>query len=1241
MSSSNHSNLLVPANAIIPAVLALAVSGFSYLALTGTLESRRPRIVDDSQQPPSPVGAEGYSTSFARLWQDPFSDLKASETDGTGPASTTAVAAQIRLRVDNLQKSNPSNRVLCMPVLVPGGPYVESREQRRRTRYALLSALGDAGYSLIYPERMSYIELPVRVQTGPPGSERLIPRMVVPIKIHYRSSVESAPPDTVDNAKRLPPQYAAVVVLWINESQLGTYPLRAVSQIVEQVFGCVKPAKKVEPCDQAEPDEQPEGDKKPEVKQPIDVAIIGPSSSDGLLAMARDVDTWKNERKKKDDASTAAGDVPPAQQGWQHLLQRAKLPIPPIWLAPLTELAEQARYDSLLSSLRQRQGFSGGQFETVRLFSPRATVHRDALNDHGWNNKLILQGFMTGSRQRSGLQVVRTTGDDKSLVELLRQELKLRDAWPQLPSPWLPLSADPHVVLITERDTLYGQAFRHTFETAINEDLAALDPVPQRLHHFTYLRGADGQYPLSDKREEQPQTTATTPPNGYGNGYGNQAGRQQGAELAHGSGQFDYIRRLAQDIKDLRQQLLANNGDIKAIGLVGTDLFDKLLILRALRPEFPTVRFFTTELDARLAHRDELPYTRNLLVASHFALELDQRTFDRTVLPFRDSHQTATYFSVRLAVDHQDRAWRKLLSDPADPWGLRSSALQENPLKPLMFEIGRNGPYQLTAQRDASATLAAGKHHLAIHPSSPRESSPWASWWWLWRLLVVSATVVLATLGGLWFKQTEREGEQTRRYREITLVVAAVLLGALIVAASYQFHYRQLGASMGAVMVGAVLLIPVVGMVFLLVVTMLHFVDHKSDSRDEPSRPPADKPRMTLLGTAMLVSLALGVSVLILLTWDHQRADGQPLEFDSAISIWPPTLLRLAALVLGVWATGKAMRKLAYNQRKIEQEYGIPSADREPLTLRETLKKAFGQWRQGRLWSRPHTTEADPTALCQSYFEYERSDARLIRISIWAVVLFCFLLAVFQSTEYPALAYRGSVSQTTATLVLYLASLVTIFVFLLTLDALLVCQRLVDHLGGSHQNWHALSGCSRYDYEADRRGWLRTAAAPVVTVFVGERELRPNADGLNELVTVRLVGKRTRVVSNLLYLPFVLISVMLLARHPLLDSSYLPPALVVIIAAFAIALLSAAAYLRRTAARARLRGLARLQQQTSRSLLSSERGTKEKQLELIRQDMLAEGRGAFKPLSDDPLLGALAVPTVTATALLFLERYLT
>ncbi len=1216
MSERHSPPFSMPSDAIIPTLLVVAISGFSYLTLTGTLESRRPKIADDSQQPPVPVGAEGFESGFSRLWQDPFSGdyARVNQLSANPPPPcpelkiVCPVAIQIARRVKELQEKN--RKVLCMPVMVPGSPYVESREQRRRTRYASLSALGDAGFSLLHPERMSYITLPVCVQTGPRPSRKSI-NLVVPIKIHYRSQVD---PSSTRNAQdaNLKPKYAAVVVLWINENQLGVEPLSTISQVIEHVFANVQPN-----------NSGGDGTNDPAV----DIAIIGPSSSDVLLAMAREDEKW-----------------------------------------PMSKTAASARSD-LPKPAATPQYFSSGRFGEATLYSPRATIDRKALSKGGRDNQQQLKNFMQHPNPRSGLNVVRTSGDDRSLAHLLKEELRLRGAWPQ-PNPSLPLADKQHVVLITERDTLYGQAFRRTFETLLKAEC-----VPTRLHHFTYLRGIDGQYPRSDTLEDLP-ARSTDPSKG------DAAPQNTFKELPHGAGQFDYIRRLVRRIGDLRQQLQINGkGDIKAIGVVGTDLFDKLLVLRALRPHFPAAKFFTTDLDARFAHYDELPYTRNLLVASHFALELNGGTFGPTAPPFRDSYQTATYFSVRLAVDHEQRDWKSRLKeslpsgDPLDPWGLRDGPAY---LQPLMFEIGRGGPYQLTR--------SAVPNRPSIHPCSPRELAHWPSWWWLWRIVTMVMVLLVAAIAALITKisaptqdsaptsnsipntepvsitdpVTTKDKERGREAAFLRGCLFALLV-FLILWLGLTYAYLLFTSTpvttgkftqMATVMSATIL-------VYVTVLTMMHFAPLTAPSRvalagNEPSHNRTTKTTSVSIQAATALSALL---LLVLITRDHQNADGQPLTFSTGISVWPPTLIRLSALILAVVFAEKAIRKLDKNEVELERDYHITRTGKEPVQpsntvadwrhgflqhlrrLEANLKGTFANWRQGPLWT--HGADgADPVTLCQQYFKYERGGARLVRVAIWTATLFAFLLVIFQATEYPAISYRGSLSFWTATTVLYAASFAVMFMILFTLDALLVCQRLADHLGRKPQRWNTTIEESEYYREAKVRLWNQPTAGKTTEGKPTEDRLNPQADALSELVTIRFIADRTRVVGRLIYLPFILLTVMLLARHHLIDTSYLPPAVIVVLAGFFLALLAAGTYLRRSAARMKQRALDRLQQQLSRTYRSGEGSGVKEQVEIIIEDVIAERRGAFRPISDDPLLGALAVPSVIVTAMLVAERYM-
>ncbi|MEE8586510.1 MAG: hypothetical protein V3T83_16840, partial [Acidobacteriota bacterium] len=135
------------------------------------------------------------------------------------------------------------------------------------------------------------------------------------------------------------------------------------------------------------------------------------------------------------------------------------------------------------------------------------------------------------------------------------------------------------------------------------------DEEKQYIHVYTYLRGIDGQIPGAKKSNDGSQASGGI----------SSAGILSAAQIerAEGRSQYDYLRRMEQQLADTRQQ-----GDIRAVGVTGTDVYDKLLILRALRSSFRDTLFFTTDLDVRLLHPSEYDSVRNLLIASHFSLGL-------------------------------------------------------------------------------------------------------------------------------------------------------------------------------------------------------------------------------------------------------------------------------------------------------------------------------------------------------------------------------------------------------------------------------------------------------------------------------------------------------------------------------------------------------------------------------------------------------------------------------------------
>src|SRR4029077_18550027 len=110
-------------------------------------------------------------------------------------------------------------------------------------------------------------------------------------------------------------------------------------------------------------------------------------------------------------------------------------------------------------------------------------------------------------------------------------------------------------------------------------------------------------------------------------------------EATEGLDQSDFLRRLARQLKDEDTRWrLTGEGGIRAIGLLGSDIYDKLMILRALRSEFRDAVFFTNNFDAHFERRDDWADTRNLIIASPFGSAVPETFSRQNIAPFRDTN---------------------------------------------------------------------------------------------------------------------------------------------------------------------------------------------------------------------------------------------------------------------------------------------------------------------------------------------------------------------------------------------------------------------------------------------------------------------------------------------------------------------------------------------------------------------------------------------------------------------------
>jgi hypothetical protein len=230
------------------------------------------------------------------------------------------------------------------------------------------------------------------------------------------------------------------------------------------------------------------------------------------------------------------------------------------------------------------------------------------------------------------LVLFRTVVTDDELMKAVVEELALRDVRPAT-------NQRDTVVLISELDTDFGRDLPELFVSAVKSEMGNESAAPTNILQIGYLRGLDGQIAqVTEKAQGKSETPARllAIAEEVADNY---------TEPATGTSQYDYLRRLSTMLgeydKRLRRQ---GQGRIRAFGVLGNDVYDKLLIFQALRERFPHQLYFTNDLDARLLAPDDYPWVRNLIIASSFGLRFEW-PWQRQVPPFRSSYQSSIFLA--------------------------------------------------------------------------------------------------------------------------------------------------------------------------------------------------------------------------------------------------------------------------------------------------------------------------------------------------------------------------------------------------------------------------------------------------------------------------------------------------------------------------------------------------------------------------------------------------------------------
>lgn len=532
-----------------------------------------------------------------------------------------------------LETENTKRQLQVLAVMVPNGPYAEDKEWRLRTRYAVVAALTELGYTPEDPEHIDYVDFDRTCKTalqelrGNPDDQEL------KRKTHFCHMGSVMPYEWFSSKDIQGKEKEKVLLLWLDNGGFvntdNRTPLKMLGFLKNEILSKLD-------------------------SNQNNFNIIGPFGSGALGTMYREIDS-KN---------STLNDLPSSR------LEESNI--------DYYEVLDQSHFFVAAATVN----FDFVHKQRMLKYEERIKVD--------WLNQ----------------KIIRTIGTQDNLANLLLCELALRGVTPYHVGTGTTLSDncsvrlsldefrhrgyDPpnHIVLIGERDTYYSQQLTETFLNAIKEfDVKKDQDKTPWVHTYSYLRGLDGitsEHARSGHKESKNKSHEQQANNI------NAAEAREQMERPVGPSQLDYLLNLAGQIKRLHKQY-AHEGGIKAIGITGHDAYDKLLILQALRLQFPGVLFFTTDLDARFFHPSEIKWTRNLLVASPFGLQLNE-DFQKKTPPFRENYQTSLFLATQLALC-KDKEKPKSSECNSDIFRADRTEWTD---KPRLFEIGNEGAVNIS-----------------------------------------------------------------------------------------------------------------------------------------------------------------------------------------------------------------------------------------------------------------------------------------------------------------------------------------------------------------------------------------------------------------------------------------------------------------------------------------------------------------------------------------------------------------
>jgi hypothetical protein len=388
---------------------------------------------------------------------------------------------------------------------------------------------------------------------------------------------------------------------------------------------------------------------------------------------------------------------------------------------------------------------------------------------------------------------------------------------------------------------------------------------------------------------------------------------------------------------------------------------------------------------------------------------------------------------------------------------------------------------------------------------------------------------------------------------------------------------------------------------------------------------------------ALGVSFAFWAAWPTIADWMTENGNGEPMVLFEGISLWPTILLRAFGAGLTFWLICYTRSSLGKNRTAYQSELGLdePTQTATGKGQMAQTPTAIEEWRAiysnsreyptlirkivAMLWVGPIAPSRGgrpPVSFDQLVGGFAiRWPARCIRAGLGTLGMFGIWRILVPIFGEPHIAARGERVLQIYHYVTRAEVLLTLFLIFIVADAALFSRAFITKLTDIHTRW------------------------PSNTIKKFQRKLNLDETDLADWIDMHFIAARTRCVTNLIYLPFIALAILMVSRSPLFDN-FTTSWMLVITQTLSVALVIWSAVALRLAAE-RARTVARDSLTAAVIAASGYANARDRsaQLEKLLEQVEGLDDGAFAPWSSQPTVRAVLLPLVTYGGTMLVHLY--